>query len=275
MLLPVRPRFRNLHRVHLDSDFEYPIHQHLTYYEAILAHKTTYSCILNGSELTAQPGQLVLVQPGDWHQDHFRNRDNHYVLHFELGGEQEGSPVPLLRPGVLPDQQLCRSGFENGATHFELLISETQDRAAHAAAIQDCLVEALLWKIVRNLPPDALSPRFRQHSEEQDFCQRLFRIFSSAETAELSVAAIAEGMHMSRRQLTERCSQLLKLPPARALALHRIHQARRLLLTTQLSIKDISYKLGFKNPYHFSRVYKRITGKSPTESRLGDLDQGT
>ncbi len=47
----------------------------------------------------------------------------------------------------------------------------------------------------------------------------------------------------------------------------KILRARELLLTTDKSIKEISYQLGFDSIYYFSRFFKQKTGMSPSEFR--------
>jgi AraC-like DNA-binding protein len=44
-------------------------------------------------------------------------------------------------------------------------------------------------------------------------------------------------------------------------------RARELLLTTDQSIKEISFQLGFDSIYYFSRFFKQKTGMSPSEFR--------
>jgi len=45
----------------------------------------------------------------------------------------------------------------------------------------------------------------------------------------------------------------------------RIRESKKLLSESDLSIKEVSHKLGFKNPYYFSRVFTEITGMSPLQ----------
>ena len=47
-----------------------------------------------------------------------------------------------------------------------------------------------------------------------------------------------------------------------------INLAKQELLGTDLSVNEIAYKLGFEYPQHFTRLFKKVTGKSPTEYRL-------
>jgi len=46
-----------------------------------------------------------------------------------------------------------------------------------------------------------------------------------------------------------------------------IEEAKKQLLTSSLTVSEISYKLGFEYPNYFSRLFKRKTKLSPTEYR--------
>jgi len=47
----------------------------------------------------------------------------------------------------------------------------------------------------------------------------------------------------------------------------RIDQAKRLIANQDLSLKEICFKVGYKDPNYFSRVFKKVTGLTPTEYR--------
>lgn len=46
----------------------------------------------------------------------------------------------------------------------------------------------------------------------------------------------------------------------------RIEEAQRLLLNSKLNISEIAYAVGFNSPSSFNKVFKKITGKSPSEA---------
>ncbi|MGE7057069.1 helix-turn-helix domain-containing protein, partial [Paenibacillus glucanolyticus] len=47
----------------------------------------------------------------------------------------------------------------------------------------------------------------------------------------------------------------------------KIQLACQHLDLTGQSIKEISHRLGFQDPYYFSRLFKKIMGKSPSDYR--------
>jgi AraC-like DNA-binding protein len=61
---------------------------------------------------------------------------------------------------------------------------------------------------------------------------------------------------------------VMRQPPMAYLASRRVQRAQQLLLTTSLQIQDIAKAVGYPDPFHFSRVFKQLTGESPQRYRL-------
>ena len=47
----------------------------------------------------------------------------------------------------------------------------------------------------------------------------------------------------------------------------RIDNAKNLLLNTENTVEDISYAVGYSDIKYFSRLFKKLTGVTPTEFR--------
>jgi len=43
--------------------------------------------------------------------------------------------------------------------------------------------------------------------------------------------------------------------------------AKERIYGTQMSVSEIAYELGFQYPQHFSRMFKKIVGRTPLEYR--------
>lgn len=58
------------------------------------------------------------------------------------------------------------------------------------------------------------------------------------------------------------------LTPKDMIARHVVAHAKQLLVKTNDDVAQIAYGLGYDYPAHFTRIFKRVTGKSPTQFRL-------
>jgi signal transduction histidine kinase/DNA-binding response OmpR family regulator/ligand-binding sensor domain-containing protein len=82
-----------------------------------------------------------------------------------------------------------------------------------------------------------------------------------------SVEELAKALHLSRTQLFRKLKTLTGQSPSLFIRRIRLAKAREEVLTTQLTIAEVAYRYGFKEPAYFSRVYREEFGESPSESR--------
>lgn len=54
---------------------------------------------------------------------------------------------------------------------------------------------------------------------------------------------------------------------------YRVERAKELLEDFSVNIKDISYKVGYRDSNYFAKVFKRIAGVTPTEYRVQTLQK--
>lgn len=82
---------------------------------------------------------------------------------------------------------------------------------------------------------------------------------------DISIADVAQHIQISERYLRKLFSENLNISPINYLNQIRINKSIELLKYTNLSIKEIAFKTGYKSPQYFSRIFKRQTGMSPSQ----------
>ena len=85
--------------------------------------------------------------------------------------------------------------------------------------------------------------------------------------APLGLAAVAQRIGLSRRQLERLFKQHLERRPGQFYLELRLNRARQLLLQTDRSIMNIAVACGFQSPPHFSRCYRALFGHAPSAER--------
>ncbi|MEL7534180.1 MAG: helix-turn-helix transcriptional regulator, partial [Bacteroidota bacterium] len=74
-------------------------------------------------------------------------------------------------------------------------------------------------------------------------------------------------VHLSATQLFRKMKALTGHPPMSFVRKIRLHKAKELLFSTELSVSEIAYDLGFSDPHYFSRAFKKEFGQSPSQVR--------
>lgn len=83
----------------------------------------------------------------------------------------------------------------------------------------------------------------------------------------LPVASYADAMGISAGQLTRICREAFGISAIEAIDRRAVHEARRLLVYSTLSVKQIARELGFRDEAYFGRFFRKQTGLRPTEYR--------
>ncbi|QCO55465.1 GlxA family transcriptional regulator [Pseudorhodobacter turbinis] len=91
----------------------------------------------------------------------------------------------------------------------------------------------------------------------------------------LRVADIAKKVGISQRQLERRFVANFNCSVARFGQLMRLQRARVLLVSTDLSISEISTASGFNTQSHFNLVFKKCFGRKPRHYRMAWPDSET
>lgn len=112
-----------------------------------------------------------------------------------------------------------------------------------------------------------LCERILLHHEGQKMVSKAKAYIHEHFQTSLSLEAIAEYIQLSPTYFTKLFKDQTGQTFIDYLTIYRIEQAIHLLQRTSQSLKEISYAVGYKNPNYFSRVFKKITNKSPKEYR--------
>jgi len=84
---------------------------------------------------------------------------------------------------------------------------------------------------------------------------------------DISVKQLANISCVSKSYISRIFVKKLGVSPIKYLNSIRIDAAKRLLLDSELSVNEISLRVGFNDSLYFSRVFKKLTGVSPTAFR--------
>ena len=103
---------------------------------------------------------------------------------------------------------------------------------------------------------------------DSEFYRRFLEIFQAEMgRPELSVDAVAAQMGMERSQFYRKIKALTNYAPVELMRRLRLQQGHALLLSSDKTIGEIAYEIGFSSPAYFTKCYRDAYGVTPTQAR--------
>jgi len=147
----------------------------------------------------------------------------------------------------------------------EMMFNEANQENPDYAVIKH-LLSALFIMIEserKKMQPDQKGLSMTQNVTFKNFLRILEENFRRAEGVEF----YAEKLFMSSRNLNLICQNILNQSVSEIIETRKLTEAKNLLITTDKPISEIGFDLGYKEKSHFTRVFKRKAGQTPSEFR--------
>jgi len=114
-----------------------------------------------------------------------------------------------------------------------------------------------------NLPPLEIK------SSEDQFMLTLINLMNeNLENFDLNIDLLASKLNMSRTVFFNKLKSLTGFSPVEFVREIRFERAAEYIRDTQLTVAEISYKVGIEDPRYFSRCFKQKFGTTPSEYRI-------
>ena len=167
-------------------------------------------------------------------------------------------PVILLTAKSLEDQRA--QGYDSGADAY---ISKPFSERVLLSRIGNLLKSRILLK-EHYLETGESAAR----PQENDFLARFRSVVRGNLSDEnLSVEQIGSELGLSRVQLYRKVKALTGYSPVELIRITRLKAAEQMLKSTDKTVAEIAYAVGFGTPSYFSKCYKELFGHQPGERR--------
>ena len=110
---------------------------------------------------------------------------------------------------------------------------------------------------------------FLQQKEkgQENFLQKILEFLEQDFSRAITLNDLCSAMKMSPSTLTRLTKHHLGFTPMQYRARRKLERATYYLYMKEMTIKEIAYRLGYCNPFHFSREFKRIYERPPSVHR--------
>ena len=101
---------------------------------------------------------------------------------------------------------------------------------------------------------------------DKDFVERFKSLIEEKMgNSGLNVEDLGKDMGLSRVQLYRKIKSLTNYSPNELLRIARLKKAASLLASSDMTVAEIGYEVGFSSPSYFTKCYKEQFGESPTD----------
>jgi AraC family transcriptional activator of pobA len=168
---------------------------------------------------------------------------------------------PFFEQSVPSCLSLNKKEFEDFKTHLheiELLLSDNDTLTKEIVLLRLHLLLKLLQKQYLNQFPEHDSS-----TKPEKIIKGFTGLIDDHFSKEPSVNFYADKLNITPNYLNILSQKYLKVPASDVIKQRTILEAKRLLTSTDLSIKEIGYQLGFNDNTYFTKVFKKYAGKTP------------
>ena len=106
------------------------------------------------------------------------------------------------------------------------------------------------------------------NAAESDRIRKARNFIHAYSGEEISLGKVAKAANTSANYLSEKFKEATGMTFVRYVAQTRYEKAATLLREADLRVSEIAFAAGFQSLSQFNRVFKKLSGKSPTEYRV-------
>ena len=125
------------------------------------------------------------------------------------------------------------------------------------------LAHQLVWHIADTQHGPERTKTTRTHRLDRARLDRVCEFIEARLTGAIALDEIAACVHLSPWHFARQFRDATSLAPYQYVLSRRMELAKRLLMTTQCSVRDIACDIGFENQGHFRRQFRAHVGVMP------------
>lgn len=183
-----------------------------------------------------------------------------------LKNDEFCSHIPIVLLTAKADFQSRLSGLRKGADAY---LSKPFHQEELLVTIENLLESRR--KLQLKYQQTALSPETEILSHfdiEDSFLQKIHSIIEeNYMDEEFGLPQLCQKTGMSRSQLFRKLKALTNIAPSDLIRKHRLNKAKDLLKSGDANVAETTWKVGFKDPSYFSKIYQDEFGESPSTTR--------
>ena len=265
-----------IHYLELDEAFYHPEEKH-DFWEMVYAYKNSVTITADEKEIILSEGEMYFHKPNQAHSLNVKSQENTgiFVLSFECLSEAmrffTDRKIKLNKGQIKYVNEIIKIAKNTYDITFYNLDTDIMNLLPNPTLGGEQLIknnlEILLIDLMRALTEtEDGNDVFLQETEiNNKLAEDVIKILKNNVYGRLTVADISKMVSYSKAYLFRQ----FKIATGKGVMEYytdlKIKASKKLIKEGELSVKEISEKLCFDTPNYFSKTFKKIEGKTPTE----------
>ena len=176
-------------------------------------------------------------------------------------------PHDLAIVGSGNEPLICNSPYPS-ITSIDKNFEEVGYQAAKL--LDEMMISGKSSKVAKYCQPQGIVPRQSTDSYASDHPKVALALRYIAESANrrIKVNDVANAVATNRRTLERKFREFTGRTISQEISRMRIERAKRLMMESDLSFKELSAELGYRNSDHFYKSFLRAEGQTPSSFRI-------
>lgn len=233
------------------SGYEVPPHIH-EYSEILYVTDGAMTMYLDGKKLTVDKGKMAFIFPNQAHE--YTNETQCHTWCAVFSNDFLHAFYQLYSDKLPKNPVVDMSGYEQ-------LVCELQNTQTDDVVERAGMLHLLFSKLSKT------SEFYDRDGKGSTLYNSAINYISSNFRSDFTLADMARTLGYHEKYLSSELHLLTKMNFRAFLATYRVDHAKRQLRSTERTISDIALDSGFSSINTFNRVFKQVTGVTPSEYR--------
>lgn len=247
--------------------WNFPSHKHDDLSEIVYISNGEGNFLIDNQSYFAQKGDLLIYNKGVIHEE--KSSVNNPLSTYYCGIANlkiEGLPKHDIIPkGVKPF--IGRNKYsEQIEILFSMMFEESSIKGKGYDAICKNLLSSMIIFIQRMIQLD----KSILENDSETLALQIKEFLDKNYLNHLTLKDVANEFHMNPYYISHVFSDRYNDSPINYMIYRRMGEAKRLLINTEMKVREIAQLVGYENPNYFTRTFTKTMGESPLQYKRSE-----
>ncbi len=246
-------------------------HAHDDYFEINIFTEGEAITLLNEKEFSVKKGDVIIMAPGTFHEISSKGISSHYNIAMR---SEYFSAILSSKPFLQNALSIGFTLFTLSSHTLAFVLSkipfiDNEQLSSSSMTLCEAIIYAVLSDAIQYAGGDNSSKNKITY-----YVKDAIRKIDNGKYVDKSVSQIISNYPISAPSFILHFKKITQVSPQKYLLDKKLAHAKNLLLSTSMSVLEISLNIGFESISHFIKVFKNKYNLTPLNLRQNAKDKG-